>query len=163
MNKKGVASFMLLNIASLAMKAATFLVIIMIGVGLWHVFNPSKAEASSKKAFEDIVLKVRSLESGQTLISAGYLDKDIRLRGINSEQRLGNVRPPQCGAVSNSCICICKDDSCTKVLECKGFSESKIASITYNNGELEVKGEKDLTVKLTLEGKTLKIEDVHQN
>jgi len=168
MNRKGQAGpFVLLNVLMLALKIVSVFVIVVLAVGVWNVFNPEKAEASSKKAFEDLVVKMSEIEPGQHRISSGYINDDIWLIGINSEYAPENEedlqRPQKCGATSNSCICICRDDMCKKVMECKGYPEGKIKDISWNGGDLKIKGAADFTVELTLEGQTLSIDDLNQH
>lgn len=117
-------------------------VILLFSKGL-TLFNPQgKAEASTLKALDDIIIKTdtSAFEAGQPVIAYGYVDKDAAIIGFSSGvSKVGKVaRPPQCGSRLNSCICAFKIGyegllggtiKSEKVLKCKGFHKSEVSSI----------------------------------
>mgnify|MGYP006929369614 FL=1 len=166
--KKGqaVSPFMLITVGKFAIGVLVALILLIIVMNL--VSPDNKAEEASKRLFEDITIKVRQIAKDDSIITTGFLDKDIWLIGIDSEQRLKKdgklYRPNKCGATSLSCICVCKDEVCQEALECKGYSSKRIKNIYFTGDEpfdankqdsLHIKGEKKFTARIRLQGDAL--------
>lgn len=150
---------MLISIFKFVIGAVVTILLITV---VWHFFGPEeKAEASTLKSMDDIIVKLSKIKEGQTVIAYGYVDKDAAIVGFSSEQlKVDDFnRPKQCGARSNSCICAFKGND--KVLECKGFQSGRISDIVgKDGGQLNIKGEKSFTLKMTLSGVTLTTEEL---
>ncbi len=163
--KKAISAFMFISAFHVVIGA---LIVVFLLTTAWLFFGPEeKAEASTLKTLDDVIVKLDKIEDGQSVIAYGYVDKDAAVVGFSSEQlKAGDFnRPKQCGARSNSCICAFKGKE--KVLECKGFPKSKISDIVMAtlNGEsfllLEGKGEgRQFTLNMTLDGRTLNLEEL---
>ncbi len=154
------------------------IVTVLLLTAVWHFFGPKeKAEASTLKSMDDIIVKLRGIEEGQTVIAYGYVDKDAAIVSFNSEQlNAGDFyRPKQCGARSNSCICAFKGKD--KVLKCKGYPGGTISGIgggggggstswgdsSGGGGGLKIEGGKNgksFTLEFLLSGKTLKAREM---
>jgi hypothetical protein len=137
MQKKGsFLGFTGIEVFRFVGSALSFIVLIIIAFGILAIWGPKeKAEAASLSLMEDLRAKLSRLDDGDSVIVSGFLDKDVRLVSFNSDYFQkdidnGILRPSKCGSRSNSCICLCKDDRCTNVLECKGFSRQQVETIS---------------------------------
>ena len=148
-------------------------VVFVLAVIALNLTSPAdKAEASSKKLLADIADKVSRLEDGsqKNLIAFGFLDREKWLIGMDSGYFPINIdkdllRPEGrggCGARSNSCICICKSERCTEVVECKAFPREKVSSIVQIQGSsmtaLKIMGDAPVTARLTLDSGVLEVQ-----
>lgn len=143
--KKAITAFSIITVFKFVLGAVVVLLLLSL---VWTFLSPQKAaEASTRKALDDIVVKMNTnaFEAGQTVIAYGYVDKDAAIIGFNSDQlKAGKVDRPkkQCGSHLNSCICAFKVEygregflgletviKPTKVIECKGFPSSRISAI----------------------------------
>ncbi len=132
--KKAISAFMLISIFKFVIGA---IVTVLLLTAVWTFFGPKeKAEVSTMKSIDDVILKLNMIEEGQSLIAYGYVDKEAAIVGFSSDiLKVGEAnRPKQCGARSNSCICAFKGLKYEKVLECKGFQSSKISMIQKKGG-----------------------------
>ena len=126
-----------IRLVSFVISAMSFLILVMIAMMIWSVFAPEPtADAAATSFFDDFKNKIDLLEkrkTGDSLISAGTIEKGIWIRSVS-----GQVR--DCRGKGNVCICICKDESCSNVIKCEKFS---LASESF-----ELAGNKNIALRL---------------
>ncbi len=151
--------------------ATKYVIGIIVSVVLFYILfsligPQQKVEASSKQLFDDMTMKVMELDERPYAYSSGYLDSGKWLIGIDSDYVPANLerdllRPEKCGLHTNSCICLCEDDKCRKVLECKAFPKDTISSVLLEKGKvnthMKIKGATPVTAELTLDEKQLTV------
>ncbi len=156
--KHGVSGFFLINIFKFVIGALVTVLLLSV---VWTFWGPQEnAEASTKKAMDDIIIKLGSLEEGQSVIASGYIDKGAMIIGFNSGQARLGASKTKCYSITYSCICACKGDGCEKVLECKAFRPERIGSISNDGRQLMLKGEGSFTLRMALSGTTLGMEEL---
>ncbi len=159
--KKGGIDFSLSTLLHFIM--GTLVTVLLISA-VWTFWGPQEtAEASTKTAMDDILLKLGNLKEGQSVIASGYVDKGAMIIGFNSNQARLGASKAKCYSIAYSCICACKGDNCEKVLECKAFSGDKISRIVKDEGQLRLNGGnygKAFTLRMALSGTALSMEDV---
>lgn len=181
-DKKGAIEFNVITVTEAVIGALA--VIVVVALMLKVPGLSGTAEASTKKAFDDIIFKVSELEEGKTRIANGYIDAGTLIAGFSPDQReildTDLFRPRDCAspvfenadcnarllrpqvsscALSGACICACRD-FCSVALVCKDFPRSRISHIkTAGGSEFVVMGEKSFSAEFKLEGSVLTVEE----
>ncbi|GEM_PF-2334650 len=150
-NKKGVAEA-LREIMYLLFAVAAILLIAYVFNLIWGTFIA--VDRGTSKNFQLMVEKINEIKAGEPPMQyAFYMKKGLVIIGFGANEgkvvyncglaRDRTIASPSLGSCTGkTCMCVCKDGSCTKIEECKElvgvnniyFNETK-KKYTFNAGE----------------------------